>query len=239
VLLVVGLLVVSAWRYKLWKLSEARNALLPFLLFIGVYATFMISTTATTALSPIDNRYMSPIVAPVILSVIYAAIRAVQLYSRISAAKLLPITVAAATFAWMLYPAYGASALLRSYLADGAGGFRTRGWMTSELLAYLRTNRLEGSVYSNEPYAVYALTGELYKGSPRKFKYESRTATNDLSDFSHQIEQHGFVYMVWFETSWWEDYLYSAQDLSAHYKMEPVVSKKDGTIFRVHLLGEN
>jgi hypothetical protein len=193
----------------------------------------MVFTTATTALSPIDNRYMSPIYPPLILVMVYATSKLAQLYSGKVAARQLSIMLAVGAFVWMLYPAYTASALVRSYLIDGAGGFHTSAWMTSELLDYLKANKLEGSVYSNEPYAVYALTGDLYKGSPRKFKYESRTMTGDLSDFSQQIQQQGVVYMVWFDTSWWEDYLYSAQDLGAIYKMEPVVSKEDGTIFMV------
>jgi hypothetical protein len=221
------------YRWREWK-TIARDCS-PLLLFIGIYTAFMIFTTATTALSPIDNRYMSPIFVPLIITITYALGMMVRLYAGDHLPKKAMALAATCVLLWVFYPASGTYRLVSGSLANGAGGFHTTSWMTSELVAYLKVVRLDGPTYSNEPYAVYALTGQVYKESPRKFKYESRTVTDDLQHLEQQIEAKGFVYVVWFDTSWWEEYLYSADELKTFYTLEPIVTKADGAIYRVRL----
>jgi 4-amino-4-deoxy-L-arabinose transferase-like glycosyltransferase len=207
--------------------------IIPFLLFTFLYTIFMIYTTSTTALSQIDDRYMSPIFIPLMLSLFYLLDRWMYKYS-LNTENILPRTVLATCLViWLIYPVAMTSKTVMADIEQGAGGFHTAYWMESDLISYLQSNKLSGSVYTNEPSAVYALTGQIYNPSPEKFAYESQEPTDDLVRFQADLKSHGVLYIVWFGTDWWKGYLYDIDELANGCALEKIATLKNGDIYRM------
>ena len=208
---------------------------LPFLLFTFIYAIFMIYTTSTTALSPIDDRYLSPIFAPLILSLFYLVDRLTYKYS-VSTGNTLPrAVVTTALVIWLVYPIVTTYRTVKMYLEQGAGGFHTSNWIESDLVSYLKSNELSGMVYTNEPSAVYALTGRGYLQSPEKFAYESQVPTEDLLRFQADLQSQRVLYIVWFHTDWWQGWLYDVDELHNICELNRIAAREDGDVYQMRL----
>jgi hypothetical protein len=209
------------------------KAIIPFLLFTGIYSVFMIYTTSTTALSPIDDRYMSPIFVPLILSLFYLLDRLMSQSSPAAGNAIYRAIIAASLAIWLTYPIITVFKMVKAYIAQGAGGFSTAYWVESDLIAYLKSSKLSGTIYTNEPSGVYALTGQAYKQSPEKFAYESQVPTDDLLHFQADVQSQGMIYIVWFHTDWWKGWLYDIDDLKKICSLERIVTRRDGDVYRV------
>jgi hypothetical protein len=209
--------------------------ILPFLLFTLLYTIFMIYTTSTTALSPIDDRYMSPIFAPLILSLFYLIDKLTYKYGVKTGNSLPHAVIATSLVIWLMYPIVTTYRAVKAYLEEGAGGFHTAYWVESDLISYLKSSDLSGTIYTNEPSAVYALTGQVYHPSPEKFAYESQVPTDDLLRFQADLQSRGVIYIVWFNTDWWKGYLYDIDDLGNICDLERIVTREDGDVYRMML----
>jgi hypothetical protein len=211
--------------------------IIPFLLFTFIYTIFMIYTTSTTALSQTDDRYMSPIFTPLILSLFYLIDRLMYKYSVKTGNTFPRAIIATSLVIWLMYPIFTTYRTVKAYIEEGAGGFHTADWVESDLISYLKSSELSGTIYTNEPSAVYALTGRFYHPSPEKFAYESQVPTDDLLRFQADLQSRGVIYMVWFNTDWWKGYLYDIDDLKNIFDLERIVTRKDGDVYRVRLKG--
>jgi len=207
----------------------------PFLLFILIYMTFMIYTTSTTALSPIDDRYLSPIFVPLILSLFYLVDQLTYPYSVNTGNTIPRAVIATALVIWLIYPIATTYRTVKVYLEEGAGGFHTTNWVESDLISYLKSSELTGKIYTNEPSAVYALTGQIYEQSPEKFAYESQVPTQDLLRFQADLQSRGVLYIVWFDTEWWQGWLYDIDELDNVCDIERIVAREDGGVYRMRL----
>ncbi len=207
--------------------------IIPCLLFTFLYTLFMIYTTSTTALSEIDDRYMAPVFVPLILSLFYLLDRWMYKHS-LQTGNTFPRAILATSLAiWLIYPILGTYKTVKADLEQGAGGFHTADWMESDLISYLKNNNLSGTVYTNEPSAVYALTGQIYNASPEKFAYESDLPTDDLVRFQADLQNRGVLYIVWFNTDWWKGYLYDIDELKNICAPETIAMLKDGEVYRM------
>jgi hypothetical protein len=178
---------------------------------------------------------MSPIFIPLILSLFYL-IDSLMYQSSVKEGKTLSqaIIVASLVF-WLLYPTVKTYRTVKAYIEDGAGGFHTTSWAESDLISYLERSELSGAIYTNEPSAVYALTGLIYKQSPEKFAYESQTPTDDLLQLQADLQSRGVIYIVWFNTDWWKGWLYDIDDMKNICDLQRIVTRNDGDVYRMKL----
>jgi hypothetical protein len=230
------LIVLVVFRIKIAIVDFIE--IIPFLLFTSIYTIFMVYTTSTTALSPIDDRYMSPIFTPLILSLFYLLDRLIYKYSVKTGNTFPRAIIATSLVIWLIYPIFTTYRTVKTYIEEGAGGFHTAYWVESDLISYLKSSKLPGTIYTNEPSAVYALTGRFYHPSPEKFAYESQVPTDDLLRFQADLQSRGVIYMVWFNTDWWKGYLYDIDDLRIIFDLERIVTRKDGDVYLVRLKGQ-
>jgi hypothetical protein len=207
--------------------------IIPLILFVVIYIAFLLFSVTTTALSPVDNRYLSPIYAPLILLSVFIVDRIKSLSPNLFGRQVVQRVLLIGLSLWLIYPTKNTIQLLNWYFTQGVGGFHTSSWVNSDLIAYLRSHKLEGLVYTNEPQAVYALTGNVFKGSPRKYAYESVTPTDDLSKFDQILQANGQLYLVMFDGTWWQGYLFDAEFFKANYDLEEIAKRTDGVIYRV------
>ena len=237
----MALLVVTIWTVAHMSHRRGDRSVLvdvhqvfPLMLFTAIYTVFLIMSVTLTALSPIDNRYLSPIYVPLVLSFIFVAHKITTTRTPVFGSRLARAGLLLGLMLWLSYPTVKVIRAVRQYQDEGAGGFHTARWVHSELMNYLRVSPLDGLVFCNEAYGLYLLTGQSARVTPAKYFYESRTLTRQLEDFNKLLEAKGFAYLVQFDTDSSDyQYLYSVAELDSLYEIEPVVTLADGAIYTV------
>ena len=66
----------------------------------------------------------------------------------------------------------------------------------------------------------------------------SQVPTDDLLRLQADLQSRGVVYLVWFNTDWWQSYLYDIDDLKDIYDLERIVTRTDGDVYRVSIKGQ-
>ncbi len=235
-LLFLSIIVVAAWTLRR---SGERSIpvdvwqVVPLVFFIVIYTAFLIRSVTFTALNAIDDRYLSPIYVPLVLTLIFIARKITTTRNNLFGTRMARAGLLVGLMLWLSYPAVNVLRNVRTYRDRGAGGFHTARWVDSDLIEYLRAHPLEGLVFSNDAYGMYLLTGQVSRVSPAKHFYESQTVTRDLVEFKQLLEANGHAYLVWFDGGSDYDYLVTVAELGSLYEVEPVVSTADGTIYTV------
>jgi hypothetical protein len=208
----------------LWTLT-------PFGLYVVIYATLVVVSTAVTALDPVNGRYLSPMYVPLIIALVVLLGSLTSEHN--SARRWNAVTLTAAAVAcWLVYPTVTSAGLLERYITDGAGGFHTSRWMDSELARYVRSHEFADVVYANEPYALYFLTGKITQQSPRRYFYRSKVLTGDLETLNSQIGNLDHVNLIWFD-GYWGDFLYTPEDLRERYSLGELERVQDGAVYSI------
>jgi len=225
----VGVSIVALRRNQAKFVISKVGVCVPMLLFIGVYITCLVLVLSNVAVDPLDNRFLSPVYAPLVLVLTILVATAGKLLSFNKAIK--SCLVICLTL-WLLYPATQVTSLIHTYLDNGAGGFHQTRWARSDMIHYLAHNDLDGLLYNNAPHILYLGTGRLAGRSPRKYGFASRLPTNDLAGLEKSLQEGRPVYLVWFDGAGGE-YSYSVEELGARFDMEQVVRRADGAIYAV------
>lgn len=74
--------------------------------------------------------------------------------------------MAAALWLWLAQWVAPNIVEMRQWAKHGSDGYGARRWKESETLAYLRSTTFDGCLVSNDPFAVYLLTGGVGNGMP-------------------------------------------------------------------------
>lgn len=172
----------------------------------------------------INDRYLVPIAVPLLWFLFTGIDRLVLLLSRLRGKGVLlqwiPIGLC---MLWVVfYPAVRTSRTIRASARHGAGGYSTTGWEESPLVRWLRDRPLEGSIHTNAPDALYALTGVTALVSPRK--------SSDIREFQDSLSSGRAEYLVWFSGKP-RRRLFSLEDLAAELPMEDVATFPDGGVY--------
>ena len=130
VIVISLLIVLVVFRINIAVLDFME--IIPFLLFTFIHTIFMVYTTSTTALSPIDDRYMSPIFAPLILSLFYLIDRLTYKYSEKTGNTFPRAIIATSLVIWLIYPIFVTYRTVKASIEQGAGGFHTASWVESD-----------------------------------------------------------------------------------------------------------
>jgi hypothetical protein len=110
----------------------------------------------------------------------------------------------------------------RMWHTRGVGMYTQPEWQESPLLAWLRQDRLEGPVISNDPAAVYLLLGKEAAMSPRR--------TQDPVSMYRTGELKRGEYLVWFIGAG-RPYLHQVDELYRMLPLELVHAAEDGGVF--------
>jgi len=166
--------------------------------FMGAHKLAVIAGAHGAAVERIDERYLAPLFAPLVLTLAWAADRASAPPARPALARGLAILAGA----WLAFTALRTADRERGYLGDGAWGLNNARWERSALLTDVRERTRHGVIYSNAPDALYALAHVEARLSPRKFAYNAPgTPVDDLARFPSEVDHSGSVTLVWFAQS--------------------------------------
>lgn len=232
--LTASILVATVYVQRRTIIFKELSFVLPMLLFVVIYSGFLLATVTLTALEPLSERYMTPLYIPLLLIglstvdflITNISVSAVQQ----SFKKLLLIGFVL----WMLFPLARSAFIVTEAIVLGGGGFNTVRWIESDLIEYLREHKLEETMYTNAPYAVFAHTGLVMQDSPRQYYYGSQTETDDLNRFNQAIDAQGIVVLAYFSGDEENGYLYDLNFLQEQYNFEELYLGADGGVYRLN-----
>ena len=202
-------------------LRRRRVVLTVSLIYAAAYTLFL------TAYLPLADvvlpvRYLLPLFPPLLVA---ATVVLDELARRRGPAPRFPVVLAIVISLWLAQQAGAVYRDTRTWLNDGAG-YTSRGWIESDVLRYLRVNRLDGPVWTSEPPLLY-------------FSTELRrvwTISGSLAGLTESLANRDpaeAVYLVLIGRSFRiRDYDYGFDDVAALPGVELVASLDDGAIFR-------
>ena len=227
-------------RHKPHDHTKRYQALKPMLLYCGIYTAFLIMSCSLKAYGPIDDsRFLAPLY-PFVMLLLFSMLD--DVYHWIQAIfdrkRWVTIVMVGVLCAWLCYPIINSLSAIASWRVDGAGEefygksyYGKRAWQESPLAAWVRTHPPGDAVYSNEPLALYALTGIAAQMSPLR--------NTSLAQLNNTWPVAQTSWLVWFNDRfegksrffWKGNQAYPVSELRGFFDFEEVRSFPDGSIY--------
>ena len=232
-LVVVAMVAVVVLSGRGKSLSFGLGPALPFGVFVVAYLVFIIAVVPFTVDQIIDSRYLLPIYGPLLLTAALLLDRflSIEATGRMMAVRYgLASLVLLGVFAHTGFSAHRnlrltAKALEPSYQEDRAYNTAT--------LNYLRDNRIEGRIYSNNPFLVWFANRTVAIG-----KHRALILPNEIRDWTRYVRgwiERGEdeVHIVWTKDDYQGYYNYNDLDLRFLPGVQVMAESPDGVVFRV------
>ena len=240
-----GYIVGLVWtpRFVWTQLRPAISRIGPEMLFAGIYSTLLIAVSTITAHEGIHDRLMSPIYVPAVLIFLYFlegrltepedffSFRKYDFRGRLTMWKLAYPILTVWLAILLLRTTFAASQLMQTGL-----GYNHIDWRTSETVSYLRTHILPGitdiTILSNDPEAVYFLSGVSVSTSPEATGYRSSEPRKPVASIAGKWPGSQTTVLVWFHKTE-RAHLFEVRELEQIADLTVVRALKDGTIYEV------
>ena len=197
---VAGILAVRQWR----ECGRWNGDLVLPAAFTLIYLLLLLAIASVTRTSWLDNRYLSPAYAPLLLTVaglagwwrrnatagrsVWPAPRSERAKAALRRAPLVIL------FLWLAYPLAATADDINRALAEGTGRYSNARWVNSELVGYINQHLAGveyGGLYSNNEHITY-----FHGGIPAQLLPLQRSDLHQV--YQNQAAAAG-VYVVWFE----------------------------------------
>ncbi len=222
-------------RYRPGFLRKNRTVLTVSIVFVAAYSLFL-AIYLPLADTMLAVRYLLPLFPPLLVAATMVLDGLMSnAHARNAAAskkigKAVPVVASIVVSLWLVQQVGATYNATRVWLDDGSG-YTSRGWTESDVIRYLNANRLDGTVWSSDPQALYFLT-ELRR---------VWTISLSLADVTDQLANRDpaeSAYVVLFENSFRaRNYDYVFDELGALPGVELVADLNDGVIFRITAAG--
>jgi hypothetical protein len=206
----------------------------PFSIFLVIYTGWLITSATLVAFDGIDSRLFSPIYAPLIMLAVYLA-DSVRERADKNKSMMVVYYFSVVLFSLLLIrQGYVYFEAVRINSENGVGMLSVKQWRESELISYVKNERLDGNIFSNAPEAIYIIGRIKSNYIPSKYAYNSpQTPLNDLDLFRKQVmASKEPSYIIWFDKIK-RDHLYSLNKLSRTLLVTSVKETRDGGIYIV------
>ena len=242
---IAGFLVGWAWSPSnvLMELRPAICRIGPHLLFIGIYTTLLAVISTITAHDGINDRYMSPVYVPIVLIILYffeqrvagsAGYICVRRFGLAGRLRMQELAVAI-LLAWLAFLSLRVARTATQLMQTGLG-YNHISWRTSETVSYLREKIVASGddtlIYSNNPEAVYILSGVSVSGSPEAKGYNSSEPRRPVASIAGTWPGSRAAFLVWFHNTG-RAHLFEVDELEQIANIVVVDSLSDGTIYKV------
>ena len=199
--------------------STDKMKIAPLIIFIISFVIVLILSSSIIELDPADNRLLSPIYLPLLFLVIFSFDRIRILFKN----KFIHFSILLIFCLWSIYSISNAASTVRRAYLEGAGGHHTVKWMESELIASLKKQNLKGTIFTNEPNAVYILTDN-----------HSISNVSQLMKTNELIKERNPKFLVLFNqiNPSFIDFL-SSEKFNSRYKLDELFSNNEGKIYLI------
>jgi hypothetical protein len=228
VLATIVLVLVVAVEGRRVAVPAGTQRLLPLAAFVAVYVGYLLASASTVAFREIETRFLLPVFVPM---VVLGAWLFEQLRERLPSAPARNAMSAVGLVAVCFNAAWFADSALE-LRREGAGGYAQERWQDSILMDDVRATDLSRTTYTNDIRAVELFIGVPMRQTPaRTLHAETDERSTTLSDFVRRVDC-GPVQLIWFEPNQ-RPQLYTPSELAAHVTLEPVIERRDGSIYEV------
>lgn len=215
-------------------LEQLKNRVAILIIFILVYLSAVIIVSSFRSIDPIDDRLLSPVYIPLILLFCISTYN----FKRRSGSGWYKSAFTFLLFLLLLCkPIITNSTYVARHIKFGSG-YSGSNWekenVKSWISGFLGLKDSINSVYSNDPFAVYYLTGVYSKWSPVKAFGGSDEIHTQLDELNGVWPVEGESYFIWInERKFQQRALYNPAELKAVANIEKVDSSSLGTIYLV------
>jgi len=204
----------------------------PAIIFVLVYFILLLIAASLSGIDQLGDRMLVPAFIPLLL-IFLLGLEGGMFYPQAERLrKRLYWVITLGFVLWLFYPFQGAVYFIQNSLSHGPGGYSSVMWHDSEIIEYLRQNRLAGTFYSNDPYALYLLAGIHSQLSPVKRPNLTQAVEVNLSEFKEILKTDKEIYLIWFEKVE-RAYLCTLEELSKVSRLEKLFSFSDGDLYLV------
>lgn len=233
--IVIGILAVVGFTRSWVKERIVCLRILPVLLLIVIYVTFLVISSTTTAYDSISNRLLIPVFVPSTLLLLIFLDHLSKPLARYFSPRLMNLILSTCIFVLLIYPA-GESISLISNVIDQGLGYNNKSWKNHETIQHLLHHPIPkstcGTYYSNAPDALYILVNLTAKMSPAKTEYNSPKIANKISEINGSWPKENRSCLVWFDPNT-RKYLFNLEELQYAANLEQVVRLQDGSLYTV------
>jgi hypothetical protein len=233
--------------YKIIKAKKADWPIMSVSLFLVLYITAIIYAATKKGMDLIDDRFLAP-AYPAIIIIVWDFIS--NLFSSdinssykktfsLRRAVLYGLIVAIGSAIWIIAGIYSTVASARQVSEKGYG-FSNVKWKASETIAWLKSNRLNTRIYTNDPYAIYILAGLNADFVPTNLDYFKTSdpcrldvGKKYMSDFISSLKSPTPPCLVWF-LNHFRTYLYNPNELQEFCSMKIIKKLPDGYIVALY-----
>ena len=242
---IVGYIVGLVWSPRnVWTdLRPAICRIGPELLFAGTYSTLLVVVSTITAHEGINDRYMSPVYVPAVLIFLYflekrlagsANYFSVRIFGFPGSLVMRKLAYAL-LFAWLAILSLRTTLTATQLMQTGLG-YNHINWRTSETVSYLRMQILPSSedtpIFSNNPDAVYILSGASVSSSPEAKGYKSSERRRLVASIAGTWPGSQTAFLVWFHNTN-RAHLFEVHELEQIAVLSVLEVLTDGTIYKV------
>jgi hypothetical protein len=208
-------------------LPDDTREIVPLVLVVGVYVTYLTVTASLVAFGPIQTRFLAPVFVP---CVVLGAWFYEQVRRQATGTVRKAITVAAVVWLAISLAWFGGRVV--NSLRNGAGGYATKRWHQSKTIDEVRKLDPSTPVYANDTVAIHLFADRDVDLSVQRTFFESNQETGHLPDFIRKVRCAGHVDLVWFLPNN-RPRLYTPEQLAEHLRVVPRIEHGDGVIYEV------
>ncbi|MBC7789358.1 MAG: hypothetical protein H7Z74_05400 [Anaerolineae bacterium] len=204
--------------------------------FAVLYLGLLVVLGSRSFFSSTAARYTAPAFIPVVVALV-GMMRSLFAIKSQRRTRWWPAAGYIAAAVMVVWPTRFLAGRVAYAVREGAGGYASTKWQTSEVLRHLRAQSPRGVVFANEPNAIYFLGGVA---SPRwipphntpESPISSDEALEQLRDSVRKLHAEVIVRFSALGPSL-ASYSYSAADLLSALQLERLAVLQDGEIYRV------
>lgn len=171
---------------------------MPVFVFGVVYSVFILLSATFSNMDGLGGRLLVPLFIPFGVLAIGAVRSLVQVISRMAPPRLYTVFTAMGLLAVMIPQVAASYEVLQRFL-DRRMTFLSEAWTNSPTLAALRERWKGEEVFSNQPEAVYIITGIEARPIPSKTLYNSTTPATSVTELVGAWPPHNRALIVWFD----------------------------------------
>jgi len=245
-LVVVPVSIIVLWRNS-GKDDRRRSVSVPLIYFFSIYVFYLLGSSALVGFDRINERFMSPVFVPFAI-ILFGALGSFTgpakdrgrekgerlTFRHLSSSK--SFLVLLGIMILIITPSFAAISMASaSRMSDGAGRYSTDSWRESSFMRYLECNVPNGTVYSNDPWAVNYMAGlRDLDLSPRRTYQNSNEFTDDMDRLKVRLNEGGICYLAWFDIVD-RDYLMSVEEISSQISLRSIAVFSDGQLYEMSL----
>jgi hypothetical protein len=217
------------------------------LLFLIVYTITILYAVTTTGMDFLDDRFLSPIYPAIVIlswgfiANLFGSVLKPSQAKNWSGRKIARygLIVGISTGIWF-GTGLNHTILISKRTSESGVGFASSFWKNSETIAWLKSNHLNGRIYTNDLYGIYIMADikanmvpTRLDHSPNLLETNRNFIEQQIIEFKSALKSGDNVYLVWF-LSHFRKYLYDPNQLQEFCDVKVIKKLNDGLIIALY-----